>query len=365
MFNLAGKSLDFDALLRAGTSQGNDMIVSVAERAPDFVKTAAVIEDDQAEQLSDNHFALILQYKRQEHGIEKTAQQRLFPIPSKAYTWLQIEALQRTGEQLPDEARKVASYHISNAARRYGIEVPEAIAQDAEGMQSFNNRVDATALTDPSVKVASAQEQEGYDDDANWGWVHGDDKRFPLHTPVLVKKAMDYVERHELTFMPRDRHSFCAKVVDKAREMKVDVTEKVASYGGRYYHGSADAMVKLRHLHTESDQERETLTKIANLKDAIDPREFAAILDEFDTATKMAQRGKVPDAFSSTLSEMGPLDGFSDREIAGGVVNNQKKLGSYLGKGLVRQLAEDPRGTYTALDDEQKDVFHQILSGAM
>lgn len=364
MYTIAGKDLDFTALMNAKDNKSRDILASVSQEAPDFIKEASSLDDDESDQLPDSHFALILYEEKvnPENGYRKVASHRLFPIHNKAYTWLQMRAIQETGSQLPEEARKVASYHISNAAKRHGIEVPEELEQESEGVNGFNNRVDLTKLEDPNIKVA---EHEGFNDDENWAYIRDGERRFPLHTPELVKRAMDYLEQHELTFVPHDRHDYCVKVVDKAKEFELPLTEKIASYGGSQYSNKLDDNLQIRMLYTKDDEEKEALTKLASTKDSIDPRQFSAILHEFDQATKIADRGPVKDAYSSTLGEMGPLSGFTDRQIAGGVVHHQKKLAGYLGKGIVRQLAENPRETYSGLDNEQRDVFHQILSGSL
>ena len=367
MYTIAGKDLDFTALMHSGTNKGKEILSAAVEEAPEFIKEASLMDDDESSQLPDTNFALILFEERinPDNGFKKVASHRLFPIHNKAYTWLQMRTIQETGSQLPEEARKVASYHIANAARRYGIDVPEELEQQSEGVQSFNNRVDLSKLEDPTTKVAAAEDQEGFYDNENWAYIRGEEKKFPLHTPELVKRAMDYLEQHELAFVPHDRHNYCVKVVDKAKKFELPISEKVASYGGSEYSNKLDQGLQIRHLYAQGDEEHEALTKLASMKDTIDAREFACILDEFDQATKIADRGQVPDAYSSTLGEMGPLSGYTDRQIAGGVVSHQSKLAGYLGKGLVRQLADNPRETYAGLDDEQRDVFHQILSGSL
>ena len=368
MYTLAGKNLDFTALMRSRTATGRELVNEVMAETPEFVKSASLVEGDDSVSLQDNQFALILyRQERDEHGQMKTANHRLFPIHNKAYTWLQMQALAKTADQLPEEARKVASFHIKNAALRHGLDLPDRIAQDGEDHKGFSNRVDMTTLDDPTHKVASAEEQEGYDDPANWGLMReGEAKRYPLHTPTLVKQAMEYVEQHELAFVPRDRYDLCCKIVDKAAELDMPVTEKVASYGGRSYSEAVDHMIRLRELHVQGDEEKEALQKVASAKETIDPREFAIVLNEFDQATKMAERAKgMPSAFDGTLGEMGPLEGYTDRQLSGAVATHQKKLSSYLGRGWVRQFVDNPRETYAGLEDQQRDVFHQILSGGL
>lgn len=369
MFNLVGKSLDFTAIRRSGLPQADAIIDVVDQEGPDYVKSAALIEDEASEQLPDNQFALILYNKGYaKNGQAKVAEHRLFPIPNKAYTWLQVEAIKRSGDELPAEARKVASYHITNAARRHGIDVPDDLAAWGEGPTDPGNRVDMATLDDPVGQEKTAGEATAHEA-THYALTRHGQHLFPLHTPALVKKAMNYIERYEHSFIPRDRHAFCTKVVDKAHEMGLAVTEKVASYGGTSYNKALDAMLRARESLLQSDEEHDALAKVASKKQTMDPREFANLLDEFDQATKIASRGAMPNAYQSALGPEGeapnPLEGYSDRDIAGGVVTHQQKLSSYLGKGVVRQLAHSPRETYDQLDPDQRDVFHQVLAGAL
>jgi len=379
---MTNKAFDFSGLVESEHPDSISLFQAVDRGAPDYVKQASYQAQARQEDLPDHDFGLILEEEQVDAlGRKKMAEHRLFPMTDASSTWLQIEALRRTGDSMPEEARKVAAYHITNAAERHGLQVPIAISNDAATMEPCSNRLSTRDLVDPSIKVAAEARQAAVpDSDECYALVKEGERRYPIHTKNLIKKASEYFDRYEHDFSPSDRWQFANKVAAKAASLGLTPTAKIASYAGYHWdQAGSQAALKERAYHVKTAAEGEALSALEGIVGKVEPHVFAELLDKFDAGTHMAARSSdLPDPYAATMKTAadvsavvdasnvrGSLDQLDDRGIASIIIRHQDKLSSYLGTGLVRQLGDHPKATVEALDDDQREVLHQIISGAI
>jgi len=354
MFKLAGKIIDAHDLIGSPLEAHKEQAVRLLQQAPPFVKEARLLDPEQIERLPDAFFGLIL--------TEKTASRRLFPVPDWAHAWLQLAALESLADALPPEIRKVAGYHLKQAARRHGLEVSEKIEAIASD-EPCPNRLDVSLIGLAAVKTAA--EEDGRID-ADFALVIHGRRRYPIHTPELVKQAMDYFDQFELSFALPRRYAFARNVKAKAEEFGVSVSEKVAAGAADTYAEALDSMLDLRRRYA-TDGETQALDLLARNREPLDAVKFAELLYEWDQATQVAQRHRLPHAFASTLGqvkEAGPT-GLAVETLIRGVVKHEEKLAKYLGSGMVEQLKAHPAETYEALGEDAQEVLHQVIAGAL
>ena len=355
MFKIAGKIIDAHDLLNSPVEAHKEAAVDLLRNAPDFVKQAQLFDQDQIERLPDAFFGLIL--------TEKTATRRLFPVPDRAHAWLQLATLDKLAGFLPEQVVSVAAYGLKQAAGRYGLEVSEKIAACASDTPC-TNRLDTILIIEQPQKLASDQDDLS---DVDYALVVGDRRRYPIHTPELVKRAMEYFGQFEYSFALPDRYAFARAVVDRAQKFAMEVPEHLAKCAADTYAEALGEMLNLRRRYA-SDADKQALDMLERHRDQLDAVKFAELLHDWDEATEVAERHRLPNAYESTLSQeknAGHHDGLAVETILRGVVKHEEKLARYLGIDLIRQLKEFPAETYEALGEDAQEVLHNVIAGAL
>ena len=335
MYDPAWTAVDWQQLAASPTPQAQHFFANQAAYAPEFVKEAHPVPVEAQQKLPDRVFGLIIDYPEDQH---KQAS-RHFALTDMANTWLQMEALRHTGEQLPGHARKVAAWHVGAAALRHGLHMPAKIARWRGGMEGCSNRV---VLPEEPDQVKQAAPPD--DSDNMYGLVKtASDRRYPLHTPELVKQAMEYLEAYEFQFTPSQRYQMGTKIAARAKEENIPLTEKVSQYAydGNYADTFGSAVAARTDYAIANKPESLTgLNDIAALADAgAQPWDVAEKVAMWDVDTGYDQMDHV-NGMSAHQAVLGGLedtekvaqgDGFDmidDRQLAGLVLRHQAKLSS-------------------------------------
>jgi len=129
-------------------------------------------------------------------------------------------------------------------------------------------------------------------------------ERYPLDTEEQVKEAMAYFDEYGTSFHPADRREYCRNVLAQASAMDLDVTEKVAAYGGDQLN---EAFVL--HLNARASRVDERggaiLMKLAKIATAQGPDAFGKALTQFDEHYGLSQEWdrSLPDPYSAAFSK--------------------------------------------------------------
>ena len=117
MKQLVSRLYDISDLVTAGKIS---YVVEITKGKDELVKCAHVPSFDELSDIPDEQFALIL-YHPHLGSFKKYA------MTDKYLTEINLKVFEDKMDSLPDELVKVASYHLSKAAKFYRISVPEKI----------------------------------------------------------------------------------------------------------------------------------------------------------------------------------------------------------------------------------------------
>jgi len=159
---------------------------------PGYVLNSHMLDKEATAGLSDNEFADDVR--------------RLFPITSPADTWLSAAYFSKNAEACGyrDDYRACVAGRLRTAARIYGIEK------------------DVNALTTSFSKQAADAHPE--DDDANYGWVNGAERKYPMFDAEGVKLAASHFSTYMYRYPANMRTKVAATIVTKAEAYGVPLT---------------------------------------------------------------------------------------------------------------------------------------------
>lgn len=154
--------------------------------APEFVKTASVIDAEGAKKLSDSCFGLIV--------IEKFATQRMLPLHNSAHVWLSAKYLDGHVDGMPKTAAAIASRNVCAAADARGVEVPERLRKLAAQAGGTQTRYYEKQVGDFTV---------GYPEDEGIGKTASitlDGRVMPIRNIYELGAAEEYFDRNHKKF---------------------------------------------------------------------------------------------------------------------------------------------------------------------
>jgi hypothetical protein len=167
---------------------------------PEYVDSADLAEIKTASaQLSINEFANDIS--------------RELPLGDKAQIWLAAAYFTKSAKDLqygPD-MREYIWGRIKEAAEVYGI----------------LDEVEKVAAVLGEEKRAEAEE--------HWGFVSGEDRRYPLHDADLVKKAVDYFGRNRDKYPFHMRREIAGNIYKRACTLKLETSDTVRKEAGVGY----------------------------------------------------------------------------------------------------------------------------------
>jgi hypothetical protein len=100
---------------------------------PEFIKTAARLEQEQINKVADDQFALVM--------LNEGRKMKKFAMVDRGNTALSVAYLLKQAHLLPREAVKIAAANLIEASRRFGLGIPEALEKAAEtGMSPVSGK---------------------------------------------------------------------------------------------------------------------------------------------------------------------------------------------------------------------------------
>ena len=313
-------------LYKVATALGDDL--------PDYVRSHEPPDKEAAAAMPDSDFADDFR--------------RLYPLDSKAATWLSAAYFLNSDTMPYGDAEKEAVWSvIKSAAAEYGI------SDDIDKLsQAF---------------VESVVEKNAADSDSNWAWVVRDkvtgdvvSRRYPIFDARGVKLASDYFTANRAKYPAAVRKHIASNIMRKSSEHGAQVSAAVmneAGYGIPSRAGVMSAVLERAKLAGDAD----TAAVFANANEvvaAVDSSELPAVIDKlaevfdvFDRAAGLCRGyGK---------SIMFPADEIysGDVEKAAADIDDCVEIGGFTFS--LAKLAELPASAYeTALGPEfVKAVF--------
>jgi hypothetical protein len=309
---------------------------------------------DEAEALSDSHFALV----------DKTAGLRLFPTNTDAATLVSAELYKVAAPHFVPEMRERIELRFKLAADWHGIPLPDFWGQE---------KTSAPQDDSYAIKIASAD---------------GDISRYyALSSPALVKTAADYFEVHHRSLAPEHRQAFSTNVVKRAAEfgMVLDGGSALRKYASPVVRGDAGNYVRASRIPGLSTQEKtaeaygypaalaekervsEAYHKLAHMLDtgAIGLDDAVAGLTYIDKNAgrpvgkqwdELATGEKVAFGFSQEVG---------GEQVSGDMLKkiDAPSIAAHFGQAFAKVFAERPVEVFASLPDDQQEIVKEIAYG--
>ena len=268
MNKIASRNFDATDLVIAGKI---DYLVDLTKGRDDLIKNAKVPTPGEMELLPDSQCALILYHPHLDNPLKK------FAMCDKATTELNLKIFEDTLTSFPDEIKKVASYHFAKAAKYYNLPISDELKKYAKEKQ-LTNRVNIAELNDlPPIieKTATAH-------------TFALGKKYPIHTPELVKKAVSYFTDHGKRLSPINAFEYAVNVKIAADKLGVSYKgtgiEKYANIDSGSLSKNFKAAVRARRGYA-SEEDRGAYDELIKRAESLGPVKVAKVLEELDRKT--------------------------------------------------------------------------------
>jgi hypothetical protein len=267
MKKLASLNYDVTDYLTSGKI---DYLVDLTKGRDDLIKNAKVPTLDEMELLPDEQCALVLYHPHLDGPLKKYA------MTDKYTTELNLKIFENMLTSLPEQIVKVAAYHFAKAAKYYNLPTSEAIKKYAKEKQ-ITNRVNISEIEylPPIEKTAETVE-----------FALG--KKYPIHTPELVKKAMIYFADHGKRFSPTNAFAYAINVKIAADKMKISYVgtpiEKYANIDAGSLSKNFKAAIYARKGYA-SEEDKPAYDELIKRASELGPVKVAKVLEELDRKT--------------------------------------------------------------------------------
>lgn len=278
--------------------QGNIEKVAeiITELGNDYRHTQVpTIEEQESRPVED--FALTLFHPR--HGTLNK-----YACYDRNLVALNIAFLDIKKNEIPDEIVKMASSNLKLAAERYKLNFPKTLEKyvDSEKNIKSDNIVDVTNIdkkafylklqenTEPIEKIFALKEK----------------KKYPIHTPELIKKASDYFDTYSLEIEVPDRLEFSRNVFHQMVKNNIDVPpliDKLANLSTKVLNEDFKYHVRTRKTMTQDEDNKNLYDQLLEKTSEWSPVKIASALDKLDkkTGIQYYYNRNISDPITSTL----------------------------------------------------------------
>ena len=360
-----------------------------------------------------------------------------FRLDNKAETWLSAWYLGHNAHRIPEKMTKAASALIVKAASGYELElpgnftIPDFVGNDSsdnlfseEEFQNFfahsPNQYGDMAKLESQIRsehgektaafafcsLCSSKQHKGYQHAAasklagvsveelsdQWFGVVAEGLRYyPLHTPVLVKKAEGWFQEHGKELDPGRRWEFSIKLAKAAHafSMALDRDSLAWDYLSPDYTDEDHlktvlGMRKVACPEVSLDAGVKELTyqkaldKLFEKRANLDPFQFAVMLENLDKLAGAASSwdNVFPDPFASVfhmdkVAEFNWHSRYRETSVSGSQLKSfvknpeacDKNLRGHLNKETIEAFVSSPVIVFHGLPDPEKELLLQVLRG--
>lgn len=330
-----------------------------------------VLSDEQRANLDDTDFALSVITK-------KASKINKFPIDSKDSAWLSNEYFDMTHRNLPEEAALIAAYNIKVACERFKIKTSPAVEALSEKTASSNIYVEKDiVLSERNISIrdeGKSLEKFAAVKKIGDNYTHA---QYVFNTVGAIKTACEFFKENSKKMDVEYRHKYAAAIQKRAGELAFEVTEpEVKKYASDSYSAHLDShLASRRELMAVKDPiYTESLSKLASMKNALTPTEFAGMLHNFDKSAGIDRYygGYLTDPYLSTFAAMANpnLIKLGSMKIApeamkGFFTEKYAKVKQYFGSSIADQLKKEGSVAFESLPNDAKEVLAGIADGTL
>lgn len=351
------------------------LLKEAGAKAPEHIKEAKILTAEERETLSADQFALVMRTK--EAQVLKK-----FPITDQANTWLSCQYFEKTSEQLPFVAQKIAASNLRKACLVYGLDIPGSVDKLAS-TEIQDNRYDEVKhwMEDKRHTKTAKISQAEPDGSEHFYALAG---RYAMPNQEYVKKAAAYFDDHLREFSDaEDRFTFASNVRARAEELQVQLEkraeESIKTYSSDSYGDSVETQLRLRQelLHTKPELSS-ALSKLASHKKDTNPEVFAKALFLFDKKAGLTRYydGFLADAFKATFGKLQSKTASSYRweddqsglsidevSLTKAATDKYERIKAYFGASVADQLKKHAVSIFESLPKDAKETVVKISKG--
>lgn len=301
--------------------------------APDFIKTASIMDREDLQRLPDHAFAMVV--------VGDGYSMRKYACVDPAHVTVNVMYFLEHADELPEDAKEKVAHNLLRACNHFSITPPAQLTKIAAGKKVLiksegavitvpkPNRVKTGDLNGSPVMPMSARPSlaklSSVIDDPyvtpgspnprraqhyNPSVCALDDGSLPLATYGQVKEAMAFFTTFNGDMHPRQRHEMCVKIASRADALGITVDEVIRKYGSRTFETSvflkAAAMTRKQiWAEMENGEAPHLLDQILEKQASasITPDVFAEVLAELDVQTGIDRYwdSSIPDPWFSTF----------------------------------------------------------------
>ena len=348
-----------------------------AADAPERVKTAKILTHEERELLGAEQFALVM-HTKEAQVLKK------FPTTDEANTWLSCRYFEKTAEQLPFVAQKIAATNLRRACLIYGLEVSPTLGKLASPEVTGNRYHETKSMKEDQAHTKSVKTASYTEDGSKHFYALGE--KYPMPTADYVKKAASYFVSHHKEFSDaEDRATFAYHVSQRAKELEASLdkvaSDTLATYAGSSYGDSVSTQIRIRQdlIQGKSDL-TQALSKLAAHKDSTDPEVFAKALHMFDKKAGLTRYydGYIADAFKATFGKFNKVAAhgyrwedtqsglsLSEEQLCKVAEEKYEKIKTYFGSTLADSLKKHGVAIFESLPIDAKTTIAKIAKGTI
>jgi|APSaa5957512576_1039674.scaffolds.fasta_scaffold00033_100 hypothetical protein len=208
MKKLMSRSLDVTDFI---LNEDLQKLAEVVEELSDSVKTAHVQSLEELGALSESNVALILWHPS--HGkLQK------FATTTPELVEINMAFLDEEKNSLPEEVVKIAATNLTCAAFNYGIQVPEGL-KNYHSDKFVPNTLDIRTINEKAFVEKTSEVVESIE---KYAWA--EEKKYPLHTELAVKKAASYFDTHHQKMDTVKKIEFINNTMEAAQDIDIELS---------------------------------------------------------------------------------------------------------------------------------------------
>lgn len=196
--------------------------------------------------------------------------------------------------------------------------------------------------------------------------------KYPLDSMADVQRAIQYFEENHKEMSPIETHIFAVKTAARAEELGLQVPEDLTRYGSIEYAPDVDFHMANR-LAVCSPEYKELYTELREKRASMEPEEFADLLTEADTLSKLrwSWGGDVADPYYATFGKTASSwswqsrtgDFISEDDLRWLARNGRPLIHKHFSSELVNGFINDPIAVFESLPDDSKVILARLAAG--
>ena len=268
--NLMSYTLDVSDHIR---DESIDKLAELSETLSKEGRGAYIPSYDECEKMAETRFAVILYHP----GLDKL---KKYAMHEKGITEININLLADSINTLPEELVKIAAANLTAAARKFKIEIPNALQKYAS-TNFVDNILDIRTIDESGFLTKLSESTKVLET----VYALPAKKKYPITNPELIKKAEIYFNRYQKSFEPLDKLIYVTNIMKEAGKQGVTLTSdyisKYASLNILEFNKEFRDHIKVRKSFVKEAEVGIYNDLVAKAKE-IGPSKTAAVLHKID-----------------------------------------------------------------------------------